>query len=91
MADQPRGGGPANLLAKQQLTVLNKSGAHFVGLLLVGRGGVAAQIVQPAALLIERVDKKQSSLAEMAVNHQPILRAKCRQQLRRALGRANDA
>ena len=52
-----------------------------------------ATLTQPqlAALFIERVDKKQSSLAEMAVNHQPILGAKCRQQLRRALGRANDA
>ena len=45
MADQSRGGGPADLLAKQQLTVLNKPGAHFVGLLLVGGGGIAAQIV----------------------------------------------
>ena len=91
VADQPGGGGPADLLTKQQLAVFNQPGAHFAGFLLGGRGGIAAQIVQPAALLIERVDKKQPPLTEMAVNHQAILGAKRRQQLRRSLGRVNDA
>lgn len=89
MADQPRGGRPANLLTKQQMAILQQPGAHLAGVRRRRRRRIAAQIRQPAALVIEGIDKKQPVLAKMTIDGQAILRAKCDPQLRRSLrGRA---
>lgn len=91
MADQPRGGRPANLLTKQQMAILQQPGAHLTGVRRCRRRGIAAQIRQPAALVIEGIDKKQPVLAKMTIDGQAILRAKSDPQLRRSLRGAGDA